>query len=62
MLKPELCIRAHIESIKLIAQQIRAAGIAMDDEKSVERFSPFFQEVFIILDVHLRAVRLLIGL
>jgi hypothetical protein len=44
-LKPELSIRAHIESIKLIAQKIRAAGIAMDDEKSVERFSPLFQEV-----------------
>ena len=32
-LKPELCMRAHIESIKLIAQQIREAGGVMYDEE-----------------------------
>ncbi len=32
-LKPELCMRAHIESIKLIAQQIQEAGGVMDDEE-----------------------------
>lgn len=36
-LKPELCIKAHIESIKLIAQQTREAGCAIDDEEICEK-------------------------